>query len=247
MRKILPVLTFLLLACVAADARKISPDALGTVSYEVRYKLGAMNAKVATATISFDPATREGQASYHSHAVVRTSSIFRLFISSDYIVDSWFDRTALKPTYFINPFKKGGKDGKFECIYRPDGVEVVNVVPPKTDERKVLPQDDRTMDLLSLLHFVRFLDQPSQTQPLRLKVLLGGSAYPGVLTSKGRDSESIPGVEAERFLLHLTERGLMENGSGNVIHLWRSTGPDRRLLGLEVALSTGAMSIRIKE
>lgn len=247
MKRILSVLTFLLLACVAADAGKISPDALGTVSYEVRYKLGAMNAKVATATISFDPATRGGQAAYHSHALIRTSSIFRLFISSDYVVDSWLSQSGLKPMYFINPFKKGGKDGKFECIYRPGGIEVINVVPPKTDERSVLPPDGRTMDLLTLLHFVRFLDLDAQARPLQLKVLMGGVAYPGILTDKGKDTESIPGVEAERFLLHLTERGLMENGSGNVIHIWRSAGPDRRLLGLEVALSTGTMSIRIKE
>ena len=247
MKRILSVLAFLLLACLAADARKISPDALGTVSYEVRYKLGAMNAKVATATISFDPANREGTAAYHSHAVIRTSSIFRLFISSDYIVDTWISRSELQPLYFINPFKKGGKDGKFECIYRPDGIDVINVVPPKTDERLILPQDGRTMDLLTLLHFVRFVDLSTQARPMKLKVLMGGVAYPGVLTNKGKDTAGIPGMEAERFLLHLTERGLMENGSGNVIYIWRSTGPDHRLLGLEVALSTGTMSIRIQE
>ena len=37
----------------------------------------------------------------------------------------------------------------------------------------------------------------------------------------------------------------MENGSGNEIHLWRSTGTDRRLLGLEVPLSTGTMAVSV--
>ena len=39
----------------------------------------------------------------------------------------------------------------------------------------------------------------------------------------------------------------MENGSGNEIHLWRSTGADRRLLGLEVPLSTGSMSVSVSK
>lgn len=137
--------------------------------------------------------------------------------------------------------------GKFECIYTGDQVESIIEIPPKEASREILPQDGRTMDLLSLLHFVRFLEQAPGDKPLHLRVLLGGIAYPGILTCEGPDAERFPGKSTERFLLRLTERGLMENGSGNVIHLWRSTGPDRRLLGLEVALSTGAMSIRIKE
>ena len=245
MKRFLPILSFLLLTCVAAGARKVPSNALGTVSYEVRYRLGAMNAKVATATISLDPATREGQATFHSHALIRTSSIFRLFISSDYVVDTWLTQADLQPIYFINPFRKGGKDGKFECTYSRSGIEVVTVMPPKGYESKTLPQDGRTMDLLTLLHYVRFLEMPASGKPLSLQVLMGGAAFPGVLTYEGTDAERFPGQRAERFLLHLTERGLMENGSGNEIHLWRSAGADRRLLGLEVALSTGSMSVSI--
>ena len=244
MKRILSAL-LLLLACSAADARKLPAGALGTVTYDVRYKLGAMNAKVATATISLDPATREGQAAYHTHALIRTSSIFRLFLSSDYVVDAWIGQADLQPVYFINPFKKGGKEGKFECIYRGGDIEVVTVMPPKGTERKVLPQDGRTMDLLTLLHHVRFLEMDASSRPLSLQVLMGGSAFPGVLTCEGPDAERFPGQATERFLLRLTERGLMENGSGNEIHLWRSTGTDRRLLGLEVPLSTGTMAVSI--
>ncbi|MCR5352616.1 MAG: DUF3108 domain-containing protein [Bacteroidales bacterium] len=245
MKRTLSALAFLLLATLATDARTLPGSALGTVAYEVRYKLGAMNAKVATATISLDPATREGRAAYHSHAVIRTSSIFRLFISSDYIVDTWIDQSDLRPMYFINPFKKKGQAGKFECIYSPESVESVIVMPPKEASRKKLPQDGRTMDLLSLLHYVRFLEMKPGDKPLRLQVLLGGVAYPGILSCEGPDAERIPGKGTERFLLRLTERGLMENGSGNEIHLWRSTGTDRRLLGLEVPLSTGTMAVSI--
>ena len=247
MKRFLPILSLLLLACVASGARKVPSSALGTVSYEVRYRLGAMNAKVATATISLDPSVREDQAAFHSHALIRTSSIFRLFLSSDYVVDAWICQADLQPIYFINPFRKGGKDGKFECTYSRSGIEVVTVMPPKGYESKTLPQDGRTMDLLTLLHYVRFLEMPSSGKPLSLQVLMGGSAFPGVLTYEGTDAEHFPGQRTDRFLLHLTERGLMENGSGNEIHLWRSTGADRRLLGLEVPLSTGTMAVSISQ
>ena len=246
MKRILSAL-LLLLACTSADARKLPAGALGTVTYDVRYRLGAMNAKVATATISLDPSTREGQASYHTHALIRTSSIFRLFLSSDYVVDAWIGQADLQPVYFINPFKKGGKEGKFECIYRGSDIEVVTVMPPKGSERKVLPQDGRTMDLLTLLHYVRFLEMDASSRPLALQVLMGGSAFPGILTCEGPDAERFPGQATERFLLRLTERGLMENGSGNELTFWRSTGSDRNIVGLEAPINPGFMTILIKE
>ena len=43
--------------------------------------------------------------------------------------------------------------------------------------------------------------------------------------------------------LKMIGEGLMENGSGNVIILWRSTGADRCILGVEVALSSGTMIV----
>ena len=249
MKKLLLLIPALLSVSAFSLAGKVPAGAAGSVEYEVRYRLGNVTTKVASATISLENDSWEGQSAYHTRAVIRAASVFRLFMNAEYLADAYLSASSLDPLYYLNPFKKNGKDGKVEYVYdrAAHNVRVEAVQPPADPQTVTHPLDNRTMDLLALLHFVRFLDQPSPSQPLRLKVLLGGSAYPGVLTSKGRDSESIPGVEAERFLLHLTERGLMENGSGNVIHLWRSTGPDRRLLGLEVALSTGAMSIRIKE
>ena len=195
-----------------------------------------------------EPGSRDRQQAYHSRALIQASSIFRLFISHDYIADTWLNRSDLKPAYFINPFKKGGKDGKFEITYRRSGIDAVSVKPPKeTEEKKSFPQDGRTMDLLSLLHCIRFLDMTPATRPMKFHILMGGASFPAVLSCQGEDKERFPDRRAERFLLRMTERGLMENGSGNEILLWRSTGADRRLLGLEVPLSTGSMIVKVKE
>lgn len=247
-RKFLILTAALLLTSLAAPARKLPSEALGTVSYEVRYKWGALDAKAATATISLDAEERDGQDAYHSRALIRPTSVFKLFISHDYIADTWLNRSDLKPAYFINPFKKGGKDGKFEITYRRSGIDAVSVKPPKeTEEKKSFPQDGRTMDLLSLLHCIRFLDMTPATRPMKFHILMGGASFPAVLSCQGEDKERFPDRRAERFLLRMTERGLMENGSGNEILLWRSTGADRRLLGLEVPLSTGSMIVKVKE
>jgi hypothetical protein len=76
-------------------------------------------------------------------------------------------------------------------------------------------------------------------------ILVSGKLYPGELLHLGEDLERFPDMPAEKLLLRLTERGLMENGSGNEIYIWRSSGPDRNILGLETNLSTGSMYARI--
>ena len=245
MKRVLLALSVLLLSALACGARKLPAEALGTVQYEIRYTWGAIDAKVGTITISLNPATWENQAAYHSHGFLKTSSVFKLFIGADLTVDSDVAQSDLQPLYFINPYKKGGKDCKFEFTYGRNGVIDAVYQGPKQTLTKIWTMDGKTFDLLSLLVFVRFRDAAEKTA--NIKVLLDENCYPATLTYQGKDTEKIPGVETERFLLRLTERGVMENGSGNELLIWRSPGPDRRILCLEAPLSPGFMSIRVKE
>ena len=80
-----------------------------------------------------------------------------------------------------------------------------------------------------------------------MHILKGGMSVPAVLTNQGLDAKRYPDRSAERFLLTMTGMGLMENGAGNKISVWRSTGSDRTLLALEVDLGSGIMSVSIKE
>ena len=103
------------------------------------------------------------------------------------------------------------------------------------------------MDLLSLLHFVRFLDLTPDSAPIKMQILMAGKSRDARILYKGIDEEKFPGISAEKILLEMTEHGLMENGSGNEIYIWRSSGPDRRLLALETELSSGAMFVRLRQ
>ena len=102
------------------------------------------------------------------------------------------------------------------------------------------------MDLLSLLQYVRFHSLTAGKSEA-MHVLKAGFSVPATLTCQGVDTERFPGRKTERFLLDLKEQGLMENGSGNRILVWRSTGSDRQLVGMEVNLGSGVMTVSIKE
>lgn len=203
----------------AAAPGTVPEEALGTVNYDVRYKLAGVTTKVADAAISLENDTWEGKAVLHSHAAIRANSVFRLFMASEYTADSYATRDTQEPVYYVNPLKKG----KLEYFY-----------------------DGRTLDLLSLIQYVRFQDIP-QGATKELYLLVGGKSVKATLTNQGTDRDRFPGKDTERFFLVLTERGLMENGSGNEIKVWRSTEKERRILCLETALSAGVMTVSVKD
>ena len=245
-RTILVLMAILVAAGSARAARRVAPEALGTVRYEVRYKWGGVNTKVADATISLERASWEKQDAYHSHVAIQASSIFRLFMSSDYLVDIYLSQATLDPLYFVNPVKKGGK---YEYFYdkKAGVIRSEALLPPADPVSTTFPMDGRTMDLAMLLQYVRFVTL-AEGASQKLHVLMSGKSFAATLIHEGTDSDRYPGRTADRFLVRMTERGLMENGSGKEITVWRSTGSDRHILGLETTLSgSSSMSVAIVE
>ena len=244
---ILP-LTLLLCSLTGFAQSNVSADALGAVQYDIRYKLGALNTKVADGTITLENGTWNGQSVLHSHADIQAKSIFKLFMNAAYIVDLYLTRADVEPVYYINPFKKNGQDGKVEFTYDRSGrkIDFVAVRPPAEPVTDTFPLDGKTMDLLSALQHARFLNL-SEGSSVAINLLKSGKVIPAKLTHLGQDLERFPGREAERLQLTMTGGGLMENGSGSIITLWRSAGSDRRILGLEVALSSGTMIVTSRQ
>lgn len=249
MKRFLLILSVLLASGAVCGARSLAPDALGTVKYVVRYKMGALNTKVATASISFEKGEWDGRAAYHSKASIKTTPVFRLFLGSDYIAETWLDQRELTPVHFVNPFTKKKSAGVFEYDYDADSrvIRSLAVTSQQDSVRTTFPLDGRTMDLLSLLHDVRFSKLSASDAPVQMHVLMGGKSFAATLSCAGPDPDKVPDRESEEFVVKLTERGLMENGSGNELHIWRSRGDDRRILILEAALSSGFMSVTIQE
>ena len=237
-----------LAAPAATPARKVTGEALGAVRYEANYIWGAINTKVADATITLERSKWNGSDVLHSRATISATPFFRLFMNADYLADAYLSPATLEPVYYVNPFKKGGKDGKVEYTFDHAAklVKSEAVRPPAAPEQAIFPLDGKTMDLLSLLQYVRFLDMgEGKSEPMH--VLMSGKSVSATLHCEGADPEKFPDKSALRFRLEMVERGLMENGSGKVIVVWRSTADDRRILALEAALSTGSMTVSIQE
>ena len=232
----------------ASAPATVPAEALGPVRYEVRYKLKGITTKVAEATISLENGTRDGNAVLHSHAVIRANSVFRLFMNAEYISDAYFTKDSQEPLYSLNPIRKGKNEGKFECIYDLQAKTVSSEYAPPSETPVVntYPFDGLTMDLLSLLQYVRFHDIPVG-RSLNMHLLMKGRSVAAVITNQGSDKEKFPGRPTERLFLKMNEMGLMENGSGNAITVWRSTDSAHQILGLETDLSSGTMSISIIE
>ena len=246
MTKRILLLGALLFPCFLSAQTPVPSESLGTVRYEVRYKLKNIETKVAEATISVERSRRADQPVLHAHASVRAQSVFRLFLNAQYLADSYMTPDGIEPVYYINPVKRGGKEGKFECVYDKGTVRTEFVKPPADPLIKSLPNDGGTMDLLSLLQFVRFQDF-SDRKPRTMHLLMGARSSSATLTFQSIDTERFPGKRTERLHLKMHGQGLMENGSGDEITVWRSTGSDRTLMALETSLGSGMMIVTISE
>ena len=251
MKRIL-LLSLTLLSALASPAatpvRTVTGEALGAVRYEANYIWGAINTKVADATITLERGKWNGSDVLHSRATISATPFFRLFLNAEYLADAYLSPTTLEPVYYLNPVKKGGKDGKIEYTFDHAAKLVKSEVvrPPADPVSASFPLDGKTMDLLSLLQYVRFLDL-GEGKSESLHLLISGQSVRATLTCEGADPEKFPDKSVLRYRLKMVERGLMENGSGKEIVAWRSTAADRRILALEAALSTGSMTVSIQE
>ena len=158
------------------------------------------------------------------------------------------ENTSLQRTAVFNYLVAMHKEGKIEYTFDHAAklVKSESVRPPAAPETVTFPLDGKTMDLLSLLQHVRFLDL-GEGKSESLHLLISGRSVSATLTCEGADPEKFPDKSVLRFRLKMVERGLMENGSGKEIVVWRSTAADRRILALEAALSAGSMTVSILE
>lgn len=241
------VLSFFFFFSSPVSARRIPDSAVGKAEYEVCYKLKLFDAKVATAVISLEKDKWEKQSAFHAKAIIKASSVFRMFMGEEYVSDSYLTPSAM-PLYCINPLKIKDKAGKREYFYHSGSHKIESVLTLEEEKPRsaVIKQNGPTLELLSLIVFARFYDFSSSGK-LNVHVLMNGKSYPAILRYEGIDTERFPDHETERILLEMEERGLMEDGSGKEITFWRSTGSDRTALGLEVPLSSGVMTVMIKE
>ncbi|MBQ2172279.1 MAG: DUF3108 domain-containing protein [Bacteroidales bacterium] len=216
-----------------------------TSMYEVRYILGDLNTKVAKATITTTPTMWEEKDAYKAEINIKVQPFFRLFLHAKYFVEAFVTRPGMQPLYYST---SSSKENAW-CRYSEgeEGIVFWRHYKKKEPKALIFPNDGRTMELVSMLYYVRTLDF-KEGEPCELKVLIGERALPATLTMEGIDTEKYPGHRAMFIRFVMLERGIMENGSGNEAYLWIDADGSRIPLGLEVALGKrGVMVCNIVE
>ena len=216
-----------------------------TSMYEVRYILGDLNTKVAKATITTTPTMWEEKEVYKSEINIKVQPFFRLFLHAKYFVEAFVTRPGMHPLYYST---SSSKENAW-CRYSEgeEGIVFRRHYKKKEPKPLIFPNDGRTMELVSMLYYVRTFDF-KEGEPCELKVLIGERALPATLTMEGIDTEKYPGHRAMFIRFVMLERGIMENGSGNEAYLWIDADGSRIPLGLEVALGKrGVMVCNIVE
>jgi hypothetical protein len=208
-------------------------------TYEARYLYGNLDTKVANVIISLTPDEWEGQDAYRIDLSIKVKPIFRLFLHAKYAVEGRITRPGMTPLYYYS------NTGKVEglCKYT-EGEEGVYYwrKPAKSPEPEIFayPNDGKTMELMSMLFFARGYDFV-EGEPVAVKALIAGRLAPGTITMEGVDTEKYPGHEAQILHLRMSERGIMENGSGTDVYIWREAGGSHLVLGLQAALGKHGM------
>ena len=235
-----------LLLGLGEPVKVVTEPAEETSTYEVRYLYGGLNAKVAKATFTLTPTVFEEKEVYKSDISIRVQPIFRLFMHAQYGVEAFFSRPGMDPVYYTTSTNKGSA----WCRYS-EGEEGVVFWRQfgKMPEPEIFSyyNDHRTFEVVSLLYFARTHDF-EEGDPCDVNVLMGGRKVPSTLVFEGYDTEKYPGHKARILHLHMIDRGIMENKSGQDIYLWTDVDEAHTVLGLQVSLGKrGTMVCHILE
>lgn len=238
----MPGLVLMLLLLLAPNAVP-APLSDGETCYEVRYKWGVVDTKVANASFLVSKAEWNGEAASLSQISVRATPFFRLFMAEEYRVSLYLSPEG-KPLYSHTPIVKKGKEINFYAFYNHQSgrLETKTVSADESLERN-FSLKDQSMELVPFLYYMQDLDlkalKTGDSFPVQL--VMPRTVAPVVVNYEGRDTEKIPGESAHRFFLDFKGRGLMEDKSGTVVHIWISAGPVQQVLLLTVPLKNGIM------
>lgn len=240
------ILAILLALSTPVQRAPLGQEAMGTSQYSVHYTRGALRTKMATATLNLSEGTWEDAPAREARFSVRAAHVFRLFMKDEYRATLYMRPKDMSSLYYCYPYVKKGKNVLQEIRYRPENIEICTSTEGDPAPSVVtLQQDGVTLEAASIMFLLRSLDPASVQDPLPIGVIVAGRRTPAFLSYSGLDPDYWPGWPAYHYVLNMTERGLLENGSGNIFHIWISQDPAHELLGLAVPLGKATMTARL--
>ena len=248
MRKFVYFLALLPLLSFAPQGETEWAD--GEAHYKVQYIRGGIRTKMATAMLTMSDTSWKGTPACAARFSVEAASVFKLFLRNEYKVDLILSREDLSPYYYSFPHVKKGKMHHLEFFYGENEVEsVLQIEDTPEPVRKVHPKNGLvTLDVASFAFYFLNLDPASlPDKPMRVQVLMGSTDVFAFLSYLGKDTTFWKGESCFHYVLKMEDRGLLENKSGDEIHVWISTGAERSLRGLEIQLDKGSVVAKMLE
>lgn len=252
MNLLIALVSAVMLLAQEPERLPVPAEAMGTsVQYDVRFVRGAFRAKMARATIGLNSALRDKKDAVSVSFSVRAVNLFRLLMKGEYNVTTFCERENAAPLYYTSLIKPKGRTLHHEIFYTgyPGVIKMTKTA--VDDGEKVLDidfeQDGLSMDLASVYMFIRSLKPESLSSPFRFYVLMTQAKVPADLYYMGMDSEFWPGKSLVHYKILMPQRGLMEDGSGNELHVWMEADGRKEMVVLDIKLSKAHVEARLRE
>ena len=215
------------------------PEAVGEKQvYKVRLQYGVVKTKMAVATITLENAQWEGKPVYYSHFQVKAVNLLRFRMKEEYNVDLYLNSQDMSTLHYEWPFLLKGNQCRTEFTFSEADhlIHAYYHYAPSAPYTQDWPLDGHTMDICSLAFFVRSLECPVPGEQIPMNLLMGRDEVRANLEFIGMDDGLIPEQNSFHYVVHMIDRGLLENHEGDEVHVWIGDSASRPLLGLRVSL-----------
>ena len=216
------------------------------MDFILRYRWGAVNTDVGTATVTLDSLTYNGHKAFLCSVYGKTTRMFDRFFKVREDFKSWFTRDGLRPLKFTRDTYEGGYQAKNTYHYHWNAAEPyisADVYSSKRGMRAMqLPLTPCTFDLPSLFFFARNMDfdavEPGIRYPMTFAI--DDDVYNVYFILYGRETIKVKGlgtVRTIKFAAKLLE-GEVFKGEEDML-IWVSDDRNRLPVYFEAPLLVG--------
>lgn len=224
--------------------------------FTLHYEWGAIRSDVATATVSLDSQTLNGQDVFHVKVDGRTTKLYDFFFKIREDFQSWFTRDGLKPLKFTRDTREGRYRATNEYIYdwnaaQPQiSADVYSSSKGKGRRQLELPLDPCTFDLPALFFYARNMNfdvvEPGRKYPMTFAI--DDEIYHVYFILHGRETIDVKGlgkVKTIKFAAKLVA-GEIFTGETDMM-IWVSDDDNRVPVCFEAPILVGVGAGRLQE
>ncbi len=246
-------------ACI--PVRTVSEDELAyqageRLHFALHYEWGAIRSDVATATVSLDATTFNGQEAFHVKVDGRTTRFYDFFFKIREDFQSWFTRDGLKPLRFTRDTREGRYHATNDYVYDWNAAEpyiaadVYSSSRGKGRRQLELPLDPCTFDLPALFFYARNMDfdvvEPGRKYPMTFAI--DDEVYHVYFILHGREIIDVKGLGQVRTIKFAAKLVAGEIFTGETdMMIWVSDDDNRVPVRFEAPILVGVGAGRLQE